>query len=510
MDTATLITFIFYLVAMLAIGLISYRLTSNLSDYVLGGRRLGGGVAALSAGASDMSSWLLLGLPGYAYVAGMEVIWISVGLALGAYLNWQFVATRLRKYTELAGDSITIPDFLENRFHDKSKLLRVISAFVILVFFAFYTSSGLVGGALLFEASFGFSYIQALWIGAIVIISYTFLGGFLAVSWTDFFQGILMFLALIIVPIVAISEMGGWSETVNVVGQIDPAHLDVFAGVTTIGIISLAAWGLGYFGQPHIITRFMAVKSSQEVPKARLIGMTWMVLALLGAIFTGFVGIAYFSSMGGGLEPLAAGTEETVFILFTQLLFNPWISGFLLAAILAAIMSTIDSQLLVSSSAITEDFYKAIFRKEASEKELVWVGRAGVILIAIIAIILAYNPENSVLDLVSYAWAGFGAAFGPLIILSLFWKRMTRNGALAGMIIGAVTVVAWKLLSTPPVDPETGELLAQSEAFIPFSLYEIVPGFIFAWVAILVVSLLGKEPSKEIQDEFDSVKTSNI
>lgn len=246
---------------MLAIGLIAYRLTNNLSDYVLGGRKLGGGEAALSAGASDMSNWLLLGLPGYAYVAGMEAIWISVGLAVGAYLNWQFVATRLRKYTEVAKDSITTPDFLENRFRDKSKVLRVISALVILVFFAFYTLSGLVGGALLFEGSFGLTYTQALLIGAIVIISYTFLGGFLAVSWTDFFQGILMFLALIIVPLVAISEMGGWSSTLNAVGEVDPALLDVFAGVTTIGIISLASWGLGYFGQPHIITRFMAVKS---------------------------------------------------------------------------------------------------------------------------------------------------------------------------------------------------------------------------------------------------------
>lgn len=503
METATLVTFIVYLVGMLVIGLIAYRMTNNLSDYVLGGRRLGGGVAALSAGASDMSSWLLLGLPGYAYVAGMEAIWISVGLAVGAYLNWQFVATRLRKYTEIAGDSITVPDFLENRFHDKSKALRVISAFVILIFFAFYTSSGLVGGALLFEASFGLSYTQALWIGAIVIISYTFLGGFLAVSWTDFFQGILMFLALIIVPIVAISQMGGWSETVNAVGNIDPSQLDVFAGVSTIGIISLAAWGLGYFGQPHIITRFMAVKSSKEIPKARLVGMTWMVLALMGAIFTGFVGMAYFSEFGPGGSALADGSHETVFIVFTQILFNPWVSGFLLAAILAAIMSTIDSQLLVSSSAITEDFYKAIFRKNASQTELVWVGRFGVLAIALVAIILAYNPESTVLDLVAYAWGGFGAAFGPVIILSLFWKRMTRNGALAGMVVGAVTVVVWAdfLEKWFSITADTHPI---------FGLYEIVPGFVLGWIAIMVVSFIDKEPSKEIQEQFDSVKSSKI
>ncbi|MCD8510390.1 MAG: sodium/proline symporter PutP [Bacillus sp. (in: Bacteria)] len=492
METATLVTFIVYLVGMLLIGLFAYQLTNNLSDYVLGGRRLSGGVAALSAGASDMSSWLLLGLPGYAYVAGMEAIWICVGLSIGAYLNWQFVAARLRKYTEVARDSITIPDYLENRFHDSSKMLRVISALVILVFFAFYTSAGLVGGARLFEASFNLTYTNALLIGAIVIISYTFLGGFLAVSWTDFLQGILMFLALIVVPFVAISEMGGWSETVNAVGAVDPAHLDVFAGVGLMSIISLMAWGLGYFGQPHIITRFMAIRSSKEVPKARFIGMTWMVLTLFGAIFTGFVGIAYFAGQGPG-TPIAEGTEETVFILFTQLLFHPWVAGFLLAAILAAIMSTIDSQLLVSSSAIAEDFYKAILKKDATEKELVLIGRIGVLVIALIAVLLALNPDRTILDLVAYAWGGFGAAFGPVIILSLFWKRITRDGALAGIVVGFLTVVIWANLS--------GGL---------FDLYEIVPGFVLGAIVIYVVSILGKEPSKEIQDEFDKVRTSDI
>ncbi|RNA66737.1 sodium/proline symporter PutP [Alteribacter keqinensis] len=482
MDTSTLITFIIYLIGMLAIGLVAYKMTSNLSDYVLGGRRLGGSVAALSAGASDMSSWLLLGLPGAMYVAGMTEIWIGVGLAIGAYLNWQFVAARLRMYTEIAGDSITLPDFFENRFKDDSKVLRIVSAIVILVFFAFYTSSGLVGGALLFESSFGFSYTQALWIGAIVIISYTFLGGFLAVSWTDFAQGILMFLALIIVPIVAISQMGGWNETVNAVGAIDPERLDVFSGIGFVGIISLLAWGLGYFGQPHIVARFMAVKSKDEIPKARLVGMTWMVFALFGAIFTGFVGIAFFAD-----APLE--NSETVFIQFTQVLFNPWVAGFLLAAILAAIMSTIDSQLLVSSSALTEDFYKALFRKNASQKELVWVGRFGVLLIALFAIFLAYNPEATVLELVGYAWAGFGAAFGPVVILALFWKRMTKTGALAGMIVGGATVILWDL-------------------FVPSDLYEIIPGFIFAWIAVVVFSLIGPEPSKEIQDEFDEYQKS--
>ncbi|ARK28731.1 Sodium/proline symporter [Halalkalibacter krulwichiae] len=459
-------------------------------------------MAALSAGASDMSSWLLLGLPGAMYAGGMGEIWIAVGLAIGAYLNWQFLAARLRTYTAIANDSITLPDFLENRFRDKSKMLRIISALLILVFFAFYTSSGLVGGALLFEASFGMTYTQALWIGAAVIISYTFLGGFLAVSWTDFFQGILMFLALIILPIVAISNLGGWSETVNAVGAIDPAYLDAFRGATVIGVVSLLAWGLGYFGQPHIVTRFMAVKSVKEIPKARAVGMTWMVLALFGAIFTGFAGIAFFSAGGPGGEPLANGAHETVFIMFTQVLFNPWVAGFLLAAILSAIMSTIDSQLLVSSSALAEDVYKGFIRKDASETELVWVGRIGVVLIALIAIWLAYNPESSVLDLVGYAWAGFGAAFGPVLILALFWKRMTRNGALAGMLVGGITVILWAELDT--------WFGLSAEQYPILGLYEIIPGFILGWLAIWLVSILGQEPAKEIQEEFERAKSEVV
>jgi sodium/proline symporter len=478
MSIPTLVTFIAYLLGMLVIGLIFYRLTNNLSDYVLGGRQLGGGVAALSAGASDMSGWLLLGLPGAMYAAGMNQVWIAVGLCIGAYLNWQFVAKRLRVYTEIAEDSITVPDYLENRFRDHSKVLRVVSAVVILLFFAFYTSSGMVAGATLFQKSFGLDYTTALWIGSIVIVSYTFMGGFMAVCWTDFFQGLLMFLALILVPIVVVNAEGGWSQAVNQVGNIDPTKLDIFHDMTVFGIISLMAWGLGYFGQPHIVVRFMAVKSSKEIAKARAVGMTWMVLALYGAIFTGFAGIVYFAD-----NPLQ--NPETVFITLSQVLFNPWVAGVLLAAILSAIMSTIDSQLLVSSSALTEDFYKALLRKNASETELVWVGRSTVAGIALIAVFMAYNPDSTVLGLVAYAWGGFGAAFGPVIILSLFWQRMTRNGALVGMILGAVTVVFWKQLD--------GGV---------FDMYEILPGFIICTIAVIVVSLLDKEPQPEIQDEF--------
>ncbi|RDY70550.1 sodium/proline symporter PutP [Halobacillus trueperi] len=500
MSTATLITFIVYLIGMLGIGFAAYRLTSDLSDYVLGGRRLGPGVAALSAGASDMSGWLLLGLPGAIYAGGLSAAWIGVGLAIGAYLNWQFVARRLRVFTEIANDSITVPDYLENRFRDHSHVLRVISAAVILLFFTFYTSSGMVAGAKLFEASFALSYTQALWLGAIVTISYTFLGGFLAVSWTDFVQGILMFFALIAVPIVAITELGGWNAATDAVAQIDPSHLNMVQGVGALAILSSLAWGLGYFGQPHILVRFMALRSPKDVPKARLIGIGWMVLGLYGAIFTGLFGLAYINTADvadlstfnaevmteGGIQMLV--DSEKIFITFSQILFHPVIAGILLAAILSAIMSTIDSQLLVSSSALAEDFYKALFRQNATEKELVWVGRAAVAGIALIAVLLAGNPDSTVLGLVSYAWAGFGAAFGPVIILSLFWKGITRNGALAGIIVGAVTVVVW-------ADFLSGGI---------FDLYEIVPGFILGGLVAILVSLAG-QPPKDIAEEFDKV-----
>jgi sodium/proline symporter len=479
----TLISIIIYLVAMLIIGLIAARMTKDLSDYVLGGRRLGAGVAALSAGASDMSGWLMLGLPGAIYLGGMSEIWLPIGLSVGAYLNWQFVAKPLRVYTEVAKDSITIPDFFENRFRDHSKILRVISAIVILVFFTFYTSSSLVGGAILLENSFGMDYKVALWVGAAVILSYTLFGGFLAASWTDFIQGILMFLALIIVPIVAIYELGGWNETVQQIGNIDTSYLDVYSGATAIGVISLLAWGLGYFGQPHILVRFMGLKSTKDVPNARLIGMVWMILSLFGAVFVGFAGIAYFAD-----SPLE--NSETVFIMFSQVLFNPWVAGFLLAAILSAIMSTVDSQLLVSSSALANDFYKSIFRRNASKKEEMIVGRIAVLGIAVIAIFLGYDPDSKVLELVGYAWAGFGAAFGPVIILSLFWKRMTRNGALAGIIVGAITVILWAQIS--------GGL---------FDVYELAPGFLFASLGIIIVSLLDKTPLKEVQEEFNEYKS---
>ncbi|NBJ69377.1 MULTISPECIES: sodium/proline symporter PutP [Clostridia] len=506
MTTPTLVTFIVYLVGMLTIGMIMYYRTNNLSDYVLGGRGLGPGVAALSAGASDMSGWLLLGLPGAIYASGLSEAWMGIGLAIGAYLNWQFVAKRLRVYTEVSNNSITIPDFLANRFKDTSHILRVIAALVILLFFTFYTSSGMVAGAKLFEASFGLSYEAALWIGGIIVISYTLLGGFLAVAWTDFVQGLLMFLALLVVPVVALTQMGGWDAAVQAVGEINPTHLNMVEGVGVMAIISSLAWGLGYFGQPHILVRFMALRSHKDVPKARFIGTAWMVLGLYGAIFTGFVGLAFISTQEvsilsefgiqvvneNGLQVLA--DSEKIFIAFSQILFHPVVAGVLLAAILSAIMSTIDSQLLVSSSAVAEDLYRAIFRKTATDKELVWVGRLATVIIALIALLIALNPDSSVLDLVGYAWAGFGAAFGPIILLALFWRRVTRNGALAGIVVGAVAVIIW------------GPILSGGI----FDLYEIVPGFFFNLCTTIIVSLLGKPNEELIADYDETVKKLQV
>ncbi|ABS64692.1 sodium/proline symporter [Parvibaculum lavamentivorans DS-1] len=478
----TAVTIILYLLAMLALGVAAYRFTRNLKDYILGGRQLGGAVAALSAGASDMSGWLMLGLPGAIYASGLNQIWIAVGLVAGALLNWRFIARRLRRYTERAGDALTIPDYFENRFADRSRVLRVASAFVILIFFTIYTSAGLVSGAILFEQVFGLDYRIALLVGTVSILSYTAIGGFLGVCWTDTVQGVMMFLALLIVPAVAITSMGGWGATMTATSAVAPAGVfDAFHDTGVIGAVSLMAWGLGYFGQPHTLARFMALRDERDMPAAQMIGMTWMVLALYGAIATGLAGIGYFAA-----APL--DNPETVFLSLSQSLFNPWIAGILLAAVLAAIMSTVSSQLLVSSSVIAEDFWKRLLRPQAEAGELLNIGRGSVFVISIAAFLLALDRDSSVLSLVAYAWAGFGAAFGPVVVLSLFWRRMTRDGALAGMVVGAVTVIVWKQFS--------GGI---------FEIYEILPGFIFASIAIAGVSLLGRAPGPEVVDLHDSV-----
>ncbi len=485
-----MISLALYFLVMLGIGLYAYRKsTSDVSGFMLGGRSLGPGVTALSAGASDMSGWMLMGVPGAMFLSGLSSAWISFGLVIGAFLNYIIVAPRLRTYTELAKDSITLPDFFENRFADSSRALRITSSVVIILFFTLYTSSGIVAGGKLFESSFGLSYEIGLYITAGVVVLYTLFGGFLAVSLTDFVQGCIMFVALVLVPIVAINDVGGTSAMLNTIEQINPEFLDLFSGGSVIAIFSALAWGLGYFGQPHIIVRFMAIRSVDDIPKARLIGMTWMIVALFGAMATGFAGVAYVAKTG-----MAIDDAETIFILLGQILFHPLIAGFLLAAILAAIMSTISSQLLVTSSSLTGDFYQAFLNKDASEKQLVFVGRVSVALVALVAVFLAYDRESSILTLVSNAWAGFGAAFGPLVILSLYWKKMTRHGALAGMVTGALTVLVWIYA------PITigGESLSSV-------MYEIVPGFIVATIAIVVVSHLTAKDQPELEAVFDAV-----
>ncbi|MED4687984.1 sodium/proline symporter PutP [Peribacillus frigoritolerans] len=483
MEYGIIISIGIYMAGMLLIGYLAYRKTANLTDYMLGGRNLGPAVTALSAGASDMSGWLLMGLPGAMYISGLSAGWIVIGLCAGSYLNWLIVAPRLRTYTEIAGNSITIPDFLGNRFKDGSRVLKVVSASVILIFFTFYTSSGMVAGGELFRTAFNLDYRWGIWLTASVVILYTLFGGFLAVSWTDFVQGTIMFIALILVPVVTIVNIGGWDPTFNEIKSINPNLLHVFEGTSTIGIISLLAWGLGYFGQPHIIVRFMAVSSVKELKSARRIGMGWMIFAIVGAMFTGLVGIAYFNLTN---SPLGDRNAESVFIILAKELFPSLITGFLLAAILAAVMSTIASQLLVSASALTDDFYKQFIRPNASDKELVLVGRFGVLAISVIALLLAFNPSGTILKLVGYAWAGFGAAFGPVILLSLYWKRMTKWGALAGMIVGTATVIVWDMI----------DKFAE--------IYEIIPGFIAGSIAVVVFSLLSAKPTKDIEEEFNS------
>ncbi|PHM73799.1 sodium/proline symporter PutP [Xenorhabdus kozodoii] len=481
-NSPMLITFIIYIAAMLLIGFIAYRSTKNFDDYILGGRRLGSVVTALSAGASDMSGWLLMGLPGAIFFSGISESWIALGLLLGAYLNWRWIAGRLRVHTEVNNNALTLPDYFTHRFEDKGKILRIISALVILIFFTIYCASGVVAGGLLFENTFGISYEKAIWLGALATIAYTFLGGFLAVSWTDTVQATLMIFALILVPVLVLFKVGGVDSAINIIEAKNPAYLDMFKNLNIIAIISLLGWGLGYFGQPHILARFMAADSHQTIHKARRISMTWMLLCLAGTVAVGFFGISYFE-----IYPDQAGAvsqnRERIFIELGVLLFNPWITGILLSAVLAAVMSTLSCQLLVCSSALTEDLYKAFIRSKASQKELVWVGRMMVLLVAIIAIVIATNPNNKVLALVSNAWAGFGASFGPVVLISVLWKRMTRNGALAGMLVGAITVLVWM-------------------EYHWFALYEIIPGFIFATIAIIVVSLLGKAPSQATQQRF--------
>lgn len=485
-STPMLITFLVYILGMIVIGFIAWRSTKNFDDYILGGRRLGPFVTALSAGASDMSGWLLMGLPGAIFLSGISESWIAIGLTIGAWINWKLVAGRLRVHTEVNNNALTLPDYFTSRFEDNSRILRIISSLVILLFFIIYCASGIVAGARLFESTFAMSYETALWAGAAATIIYTFIGGFLAVSWTDTVQASLMIFALILTPVMVILSLGGFDDALEVIRQKSIENVDMLKGLNFVAIISLLGWGLGYFGQPHILARFMAADSHHSIARARRISISWMILCLAGAVAVGFFAIAWFS-MNPALAQGVNQNAERVFIELAQRLFTPWVAGVLLSAILAAVMSTLSCQLLVCSSAITEDLYKAFLRKDASQQELVWVGRAMVLVVALVAIALALNPQNRVLGLVSYAWAGFGAAFGPVVLFSVLWSRMTRNGALAGMIIGALTVIVWK-------------------HYAWLNLYEIIPGFVFSSMGILVFSLLDKKPAAAMTQRFENAE----
>ena len=483
-STYQVIALAIYFVAMIAIGLWANSKNNSLDDYVLGGRQLSPTVAALSAGASDMSGWLLMGLPGAVYLSGLSQAWLAVGLTIGAWCNWKFVAPRLRSYTEVAGDAVTVPVFLSNRLHDTKRVLRIVSGVVILVFFTFYVSSGMVSGGLFFKSSFGQEYHTGMLLLAGITVFYTLFGGFMGASYTDMVQGLLMLAALIAVPVITIIDLGGVGPVVESISQVRPDALSIFAGTTFAGIVSSLAWGLGYFGQPHIIVRFMAMRTPADAKSGRRIGISWMVLTVFGALSGAFMGIAYFAR-----HPEASltnpETAESVFLDLAQILFHPFIAGLILAAVLAAIMSTLSSQLIVCSSALVEDLYGIFSSKKLSASKSLWLGRAGVAIVALVAGALAWNPNSSILQLVAFAWAGFGSAFGPTVLLSLYWRKLTTQGALASMITGAVVAFAW------------------GQSPMKSVLYEMVPGFASAMLVAIIVSLVTYKKNPVIDEEFD-------
>ncbi|WP_308806877.1 sodium/proline symporter PutP [Actinotignum urinale] len=479
--TGQAIAMIIYFVAMVFIGLWAYTRTKNLDDYMLGGRDLNPTVAALSAGAADMSGWLLMGLPGALYMSGLVEGWIAVGLTLGQWVNWMVTAPRLRSYTQVASNSITVPSFLGNRLHDTTKSVRLIAGLIIFVFFTFYVSSGMVAGGIFFETAFGMDYHLGMVLVAGVVVLYTLVGGFLAVSWTDMVQGIMMVSALVAVPLFSVFAIGGFGKVAEGVTAVNPDFIHPFGGATFVGIISSLAWGLGYFGQPHIIVRFMALRSPKEAKTARRIGLGWMVFSCLGACGTAIVGIA---ANHFGVVKIPEGQHESVFILMGQSLFPSIVAGFMLAAILAAIMSTVSSQLLVTSSAVVEDIYHGFSKRSLSAVGGITLGRIAVLAVSLLAAIFAWFRTDSILNLVSFAWAGFGAAFGPIVLLALYWRKLTAMGALTGMVTGAVVVGFWG-------------------TFKWFGLYEILPGFLLAALVAYIVSLMTYRPNPEIDAEFD-------
>ncbi len=486
-----LIAFIVYFALVLGVGFYFYKRSSSMEDYILGGRSMNPYVTALSAQASDMSSWLLMGLPGAVLLAGMGEAWIGIGLAIGSYLSWLFVAKKLRKHSVVAGNALTVPEFFSNRYKDEKGYLRFICSIIILFFFVIYVASGFKGCGITLQTIFPeISFGAAMAVGAIIIIAYTFMGGFKAVCWTDFFQGMLMLVAILVVPLAAIGSLGGWGELQAAWDSVGVEnYMDLFwdggAPLTAIAILSLLAWAFGYFGMPHIIVRYMSIRDPEEVKISRRVSLIWITIALFAAILVGLVGRAYI-----GEAAIADGfNAEHIFIEMAGDLFPPIIAGLLFAAVMAAIMSTADSQLLVASSAITNDILGKYGKYKGQPKILMWISRLIVVLVAVFALILALYGGDSIMGLVSYAWAGFGAAFGPLMILSLYWKRMNFYGALASVFVGFITVILWNTFLSG-----TG-------------IYELLPGFVFALIAGVVVSLATPEPSADIQKEFDEAQT---
>ena len=509
-DIWIIIAFILYFVVVLGIGYYFYHRTHNMEDYVLGGRELNPYVSAMSAQASDMSGWLLLGLPGAIFVAGLGEIWIGIGLAIGSYCAWLFIAKRLRKYSEKCGNALTVPEFFSNRFRDEKGYLRLLSSIVILVFFTFYVTSGFVSGGKIFTSIFGdIDYVVAVWITAAIIIIYTFMGGFKAVCWTDLVQALLMIVAIVVVPLAALGHIdGGWSSMVDIVNS-EVSHFadlgwDAGKPITFIVFVSCLAWGLGYFGMPHIIVRYMAIRDPEEIKVARRVGTAWIVVALFGAAMIGMVGRAWAVSNGVIVED-----PEKIFLeIIGSGMFIALIAGVLYAALMAAVMSTADSQLLVASSAVTNDLYAKYGKGEHSDEKLMWISRCVVVAVAIIAAIFAMDKDSSIMKIVSFAWSGFGAAFGPIMILALFWKRINAKGALAGMLTGFIVDIAWNtFFNSGGIIPG---LLKADWCIWNTGLYELLPAFILALIVAMVVSLLTEEPSEEMQKEFDEATEGNF
>ena len=506
--TGMLITMGVYLFGMIIIGAFCSK-NENAGDFYLGGRKLGPFVTAMSAEASDMSSWLLMGLPGVAYLSGIaDAAWTAIGLAIGTYINWLIVAKRIRLYTVKANNSITIPDFFTNRYRDQDKknLLMVIAAIVIIVFFIPYTASGFSACGKLFATLFGVNYQVAMVVSAIVIVLYTCMGGFSAASHTDFVQSIVMSIALIIVVVFGVNVAGGLDAVAANASELSgylslTAMYDVASGTATkygfITILSTLAWGLGYFGMPHILLRFMAIEDENKLPMARRVGSIWVVISMAVAIFIGVVGLG--ASKAGAVPVLQGSASETIIVELASLLSKngllcACLAGIILAGILASTMSTADSQLLAASSSVSENILKGFFNIKLSDKMTVFAARACLIGISVIGVFLAADPNSSVFGIVSFAWAGFGAAFGPVVLAALFWKRSNMYGALAGMVSGGAMVFIWKYL----VRPLGGG----------WNVYELLPAFLVALAAIVIVSLLTPAPSKEIQDEFEEVKAA--